>query len=121
MLRWRTLTRCSMTDNVADDVVALLLRGPSSPASVPCLQRAVCGDARTEYNEQRPHQALGGRAPAVLYQPSTRPYPEPARWTVFGPPAIGRLDATSKRIKPLTTQPAHKLETIKKSVTHLPG
>ncbi len=43
MPRWRTLTRCPMTD----DIVALLLRGSSSAASAPCLQRAVCGHART--------------------------------------------------------------------------
>jgi putative transposase len=29
-----------------------------------------------EYNHERPHQALGGRTPAELYQPSLRPYPE---------------------------------------------
>jgi putative transposase len=28
-----------------------------------------------EYNEQRPHDALGGRAPADVYRPSTRPMP----------------------------------------------
>ena len=27
------------------------------------------------YNAERPHQALGGRPPAALYQPSPRPYP----------------------------------------------
>lgn len=30
---------------------------------------------RLEYNEQRPHQALGQRTPASLYQPSLRPLP----------------------------------------------
>ena len=29
---------------------------------------------RQEYNEQRPHEALGLRTPAELYQPSPRPY-----------------------------------------------
>ena len=43
MPRWRTLTRCPMTGAV----VALLLRGSSSVASAPCLQRVVCGHART--------------------------------------------------------------------------
>jgi len=30
---------------------------------------------RQEYNEQRPHEALGQRPPSELYQPSLRPYP----------------------------------------------
>ena len=30
---------------------------------------------RRVYNEERPHQALGGRPPAALYQPSPRRYP----------------------------------------------
>jgi transposase InsO family protein len=32
---------------------------------------------RREFNEQRPHEALGLRTPGEVYQPSTRPYPEP--------------------------------------------
>ena len=31
---------------------------------------------RTEYNEQRPHEALGQKPPASFYQPSPRPLPE---------------------------------------------
>jgi putative transposase len=31
---------------------------------------------RREYNEERPHEALGQRPPAVLYSPSPRAYPE---------------------------------------------
>ena len=30
---------------------------------------------RTEYNHERPHEALGQRTPASVYHPSTRPYP----------------------------------------------
>jgi putative transposase len=30
---------------------------------------------RQEYNHQRPHEALGQKTPASLYQPSPRPYP----------------------------------------------
>jgi transposase InsO family protein len=34
-----------------------------------------------EYNQQRPHQALGMRTPASVWKPSSRPYqPEPAEW-----------------------------------------
>ena len=31
---------------------------------------------RQEYNEQRPHEALGDRTPASLYRPSPRPFPD---------------------------------------------
>lgn len=31
---------------------------------------------RRMYNEERPHQSLGGRVPADVYQPSTRRYPK---------------------------------------------
>jgi transposase InsO family protein len=30
---------------------------------------------RRRYNEERPHEALGNRTPAMIWQPSTRPYP----------------------------------------------
>lgn len=30
---------------------------------------------RTEYNDERPHEALGGRAPGAVWAPPTRPYP----------------------------------------------
>ena len=43
-------------------------------ASLPAQQR--CFDRfRTEYNEDRPHQALGNDTPAEHYRPSDRPYP----------------------------------------------
>ncbi len=32
---------------------------------------------RTEYNEERPHEALGQEVPASLYRPSLRSYPDP--------------------------------------------
>jgi transposase InsO family protein len=34
---------------------------------------------RKEYNEQRPHQALGQKTPASFYSPSPRPFPERLR------------------------------------------
>jgi len=37
-------------------------------------QRAFDG-FREEYNEQRPHEALGMQTPALLYEPSPRAYP----------------------------------------------
>ena len=31
---------------------------------------------RREYNEERPHESLGGESPAAYWRPSTRPYPQ---------------------------------------------
>jgi putative transposase len=42
-------------------------------ATLPTLQRAFNAFRRL-YNEERPHEALGDRPPASLYQPSPRPY-----------------------------------------------
>jgi hypothetical protein len=39
---------------------------------------------RCEYNEQRPHQALGQHVPASFYQPSTRSYPSRLREVEYG-------------------------------------
>jgi transposase InsO family protein len=43
-------------------------------ASLAAQQRAF-EQFRLEYNEERPHEALGQRTPADLYQPSSREYP----------------------------------------------
>lgn len=39
-------------------------------------QQAVFDRFRNEYNQERPHEALGQRRPASIYTPSRRPYPE---------------------------------------------
>jgi len=39
------------------------------------LQQEAFGAFQKEYNEQRPHEALGWKTPAELYVPSTRAYP----------------------------------------------
>lgn len=39
------------------------------------LQQEAFAAFQREYNEQRPHEALGWKTPAELYVPSTRPYP----------------------------------------------
>jgi len=45
-------------------------------ADLPAQQ--ICFDAfRQEFNDQRPHEALGQRAPAEFYEPSPRSYPDP--------------------------------------------
>jgi transposase InsO family protein len=40
-------------------------------------QQRACTAFLREYNEERPHAALGDRTPVDLYVPSVRPYPEP--------------------------------------------
>ena len=45
------------------------------PASHQRAQQRRFDAFRREYNEVRPHQALGGQTPATLWQPSARPYP----------------------------------------------
>jgi len=39
-------------------------------------QQRAFNRSRTEYNEERPHDALQGATPASRYRPSPRPYPE---------------------------------------------
>jgi len=39
-------------------------------------QQKAFDEFRREYNEQRPHEALGQRPPAEVYQPAPRDYPE---------------------------------------------
>jgi hypothetical protein len=38
-------------------------------------QQATFDEFREEYNQERPHEALGDRPPAEFYVPSARPYP----------------------------------------------
>lgn len=45
------------------------------PAATMRRQQALFDTFRREYNEQRPHEALGQVVPAALYSPATHPYP----------------------------------------------
>jgi transposase InsO family protein len=45
------------------------------PAATPAAQQERCDAFRLEYDNLRPHQALGQVPPATLYVPSPRPYP----------------------------------------------
>lgn len=49
----------------------------SPPAANRRAQQEAFRRFRSEYNEQRPHQALGQRPPASVYEPSPRRYPRP--------------------------------------------
>ena len=46
------------------------------PAKELTAQQRLFDAFRAEFNEQRPHEALGQRPPAELYEPSPRPYPK---------------------------------------------
>ncbi len=46
------------------------------PAANLGAQQPLFDGFRQEYNEVRPHEALGQRPPAEIYQPSPRPYPD---------------------------------------------
>jgi transposase InsO family protein len=47
----------------------------SPPQATQRAQQRVFDLFRKQYNEERPHEALGQRPPARCYQPSVRPYP----------------------------------------------
>lgn len=49
------------------------------PASTLRAQQQRFDRFRREYNEERPHEALGQHPPAAVYTPSPRPYPERVR------------------------------------------
>lgn len=53
----------------------LQLEGAQPPAANRRQQQAQLDRFRREYNEVRPHEALGMQTPAELYQPSRREYP----------------------------------------------
>ncbi len=46
------------------------------PAANFAAQQRAFDEFRREYNEERPHEGLGGRPPAEVYQPSPREFPE---------------------------------------------
>ena len=48
----------------------------SPPRSTLNLQQRAFDKFVREYNEQRPHEALGQKPPATVYEPSSRDYPE---------------------------------------------
>jgi len=62
----------------------------SPPAANRRAQQKVFDQFRCKYNEQRPHQALGQRVPASVYQPSTRSYPARLREVQYGAELVTR-------------------------------
>jgi hypothetical protein len=58
-----------------------LERARQRPGAEPWLEQSWLDGFRHEYNELRPHEALGMRTPASLWRPSTRAYdPNPPAW-----------------------------------------
>jgi transposase InsO family protein len=53
---------------------------------------------RTAYNCERPHEALTYAVPAERYQPSPRPFPDPAPPIVYGPDDVVRTVSSPGRI-----------------------
>jgi len=77
----------------------------SPPASAPRARQRVFDAFRREYNEERPHQALGQKPPALFYEPSARPYPArlaqaqyPDGWTRRKIKDSGRMKWQGKEI-----------------------
>ena len=75
------------------------------PAATACGQQRRFDAFRRVYNEQRPHQALGGRVPADLYRPSPRPLPQrlpaieyPLHWEVRWVASNGDIAWRSRRL-----------------------
>ncbi len=53
----------------------------------------------SDYNEERPHEALGQRTPASVYQPSARPMPERIAEPDYPPEAAARRVRSNGEIR----------------------
>ena len=56
-------------------------------------------DFARDYNEERPHEALGQRTPASVYQPSARPMPERLAEPDYPPEAAARRVRSNGEIR----------------------
>jgi transposase InsO family protein len=83
---------------------AVLKRETTRPPAASCrAQQRRFRAFIAEYNHERPHDALGGHAPATRYRPSRRPYPErlppldyPAAWHVRRVSSTGVISWTGQ-------------------------
>jgi transposase InsO family protein len=69
------------------------------PAETLAAQQRKFDRFRQEYNEVRPHEALGQETPASRYRPSPRPYPERLEEPHYDPELAVRRVRTSGEIK----------------------
>jgi len=85
------------------------------PAANLRAQQKAFDDFRREYNEERPHEGLGGQTPAEVYTASPRDFPErlapcpeyPLEWETRGVRACGKFSWKGENImltKPLVGQ-----------------
>lgn len=78
----------------------------SPPRSTLVLQQKAFDEFRREYNEERPHEALGQQPPATVYGPSARAYPErlppprgyPREWQVRAVREAGQMKWKGRNI-----------------------
>ena len=54
---------------------------------------------RAVYNNERPHEALGQQTPALLYEPSPRPYPDRVEQPHYGEEVAVRRVRRTGQIK----------------------
>jgi putative transposase len=76
-----------------------LLETLSPPAANRAAQTRRFEAFRTEYNHQRPHQALGQLTPAQFYQASPRPMPKRPPEPEYGPDLVVRKVRSNGEIK----------------------
>ncbi len=77
----QVLVRGVETQGKVERFHGALERARQRPGAEPWLEQSWLDGFRHEYNELRPHEALGMRTPASLWRPSTRAYdPNPPAW-----------------------------------------
>jgi putative transposase len=69
------------------------------PAANAADQQSRFDTFRNEFNQERPHEALGQRQPAEFYRPSPRPFVEPVGDLDYGPDELVRRVRSSGEIK----------------------
>jgi transposase InsO family protein len=71
----------------------------SPPEPNKAAQQERFDEFRQDFNQQRPHEALGQKAPKQFYKPSPRPYPDRIDELSYGPDEAVRKVRTSGEIK----------------------
>jgi hypothetical protein len=69
------------------------------PEANPQAQQDRCDGFRSDYNNLRPHEALGQVPPATLYTPSPRPYPKHIQDIEYPPMTMVRRVRSNGQIK----------------------
>src|SRR3546814_10255985 len=69
------------------------------PEATPADQQRRFDLFRQEFNDERPHEALGQETPVTLYSAAPRPFPERLEDPCYGPDELVRRVRTSGEIK----------------------